>query len=164
MNFLIDTTYINEKCEPVVNDRKTREHIADRLLTAMRGNGIIFATSNMVGMKHRAIALRGIDGVIFNPEITFGDHDVKLPETAVSLPFKMTGNVKRYSRVRLKYEDVDGGLNSMIYSGLTAKSVQQAIDLLEGKDCWELMSKEKIDIVRRKLAKLKRKRINAIRN
>lgn len=69
--------------------------------------------------------------LLINPEIVDKSKEMQISEEAcLSLPWKR-GNVRRYERVIVKFQDLKGRTKKLKYSGFNACIIQHEIDHLE---------------------------------
>lgn len=91
-----------------------------------------------IGCLRRLITVKlgGQFVVMINPEIIShkGKHQLGL-ESCLSRPVTLTSpvRVKRWYKVKVRWTDIDGNLQSKIFKSLEARVVQHEIDHLDGK-------------------------------
>ncbi len=90
-----------------------------------------------VGILKRIIVIDLYDGeskfALINPEIvSVGEEQVEIEEGCLSFPYQF-GKVKRYSKVTVKAQDLDGNNVTLEAEGLLAQALQHEIDHLNGE-------------------------------
>jgi peptide deformylase len=136
---------LREKSLPVTNedlkDNNFKEFLDNLLHTALhseeQGNvpaGGIAAPQ--VGIKKRVFHTLNYDTnkwqLFINPEVTpLGFIKTVTKEGCLSVPNR-EGDVMRYKKVKVKYQDINGEWKTEKYSDLNAVSIQHELDHLDG--------------------------------
>ncbi|MGY4478669.1 peptide deformylase [Bradyrhizobium sp. USDA 3364] len=118
-----------------VFDDALRE-LAQDLLETMRAAPGIGITAPHVGVSLRVVVLEldASEGprIYVNPEIIrTSDEMILHKEGSVSMP-GVTDEVERHARVRIRYQDLDGNMQTEESDGLRAVCHQHEIDQLDG--------------------------------
>lgn len=110
----------------------------DMLHTLSLEKGIGLA-GPQVGEAKRIIVLRVPDDkktnviVMVNPVVVESSGEQRMQEACLSLPLqKVTGHVRRASKVSVEYQDVSGVKQGMNATGLLSQVIQHEIDHLDG--------------------------------
>ncbi len=105
-------------------------------LSLERGIGL---AGPQVGETKRIIVLRVPDGekmsvfAMVNPVVVESSGEQSMQEACLSLPLqKVTGHVRRASKVSVEYQDVTGVKQGMNATGLLSQAIQHEIDHLDG--------------------------------
>jgi peptide deformylase len=95
-------------------------------------NDGLSVAANQIGVNLRVVYLRGMESACFNPKITeWGDESQVLEEMSLSVP-RLIVKIKRVVTLRCRYTDAFGNTHVQVFSGMTARALQQAIDSLDG--------------------------------
>jgi peptide deformylase len=143
-------------------DAETRRLMDDMLDSMYAANGIGLAAPQ-VGVLKRVIVIdisspdeANAPMRLANPEILWRSDDAVVGEEGcLSLPDQYA-DVKRPSRVRVRYLDQDNEIREMEADGLLAKCIQHEIDHLDGVLFVDHISAVKRNIILRKLGKAKK--------
>jgi peptide deformylase len=88
--------------------------------------------------------------IIINPEIIYREGSVVQSEACLSVP-EFSAEVKRFEKIKLKFQDIDGVTQTLSAEGLLAICIQHEMDHLEGKLFIDRLSPLKKEMVRKKL-------------
>jgi peptide deformylase len=143
-------------------DAQTRRLMDDMLDSMYSANGIGLAAPQ-VGVLKRVIVVDisspeepNAPMRLANPEILWRSGDAVVGEEGcLSLPDQYA-DVKRPSRVRVRYLDQDNEIREIEVDGLLAKCIQHEIDHLDGVLFVDHISAVKRNIILRKLGKAKK--------
>lgn len=129
----IGNDILEQKTKKVlVFDKKLRE-IVQKMKEIMIENNGIGISANQIGINSAISLARPKDKfyVFINPEIKpTGEEEFK-EEGCLSIPEKY-GLVKRYNKIRVKYQNLQGKEKSLTTTGLLAHIIQHEIDHLNG--------------------------------
>lgn len=144
--FLDTNLMLRQKCLPVETfDRRVYDIACAMLVTCMDEGGIGLA-ANQVGIPLRIVVVgapwrRTVKGVVayrtpapyvfVNPVVRFRGKRVDSEEGCLSSPGKKF-RVRRYNRVDVSYQDLDGDPQRCTASGLIARVFQHEADHLDG--------------------------------
>jgi peptide deformylase len=84
--------------------------------------------------------------IVINPEIIFKEGSTAIAEGCLSVP-EFTAEVKRYEKLKIRYQNIDGVSKVLSADGLLAIAIQHEMDHLDGKlfiDRLSPLKKEKI--------------------
>jgi len=171
---------LTQKALPVARVEKSFHKLADDMLETMYEAPGIGLAANQVGILQRILVLdtdydyeeleegqtppKGaevINGgvitnrkprIIFNPEIVYTEGTTTFSEGCLSVP-EFNADVKRFEKVKLTYQDIDGLTHTLAADGLLAIAIQHEIDHLEGKLFIDRLSPLKKEMVRKRLKK-----------
>lgn len=138
---------------------------ADMLETMYDAPGIGLA-ANQVGRLERVLVMdceRDPEAprksmVLFNPEITWSsEEESTYEEGCLSIPLQYA-EVVRPAQVKVSYLDEQGQPQEQLFEDLEATCVQHEIDHLNGILFWDHVTLLKRNMLKRKLAKLKKER------
>jgi peptide deformylase len=116
-------------------DGRLRDLTID-LLETLRAAPGIGITAPHIGAVQRVVVLElgpaeGVQTYV-NPEIVWASPEMILHlEGSISMP-GVHGEVERHGRIRISYQDIDGGFHSEESEGLRAVCHQHEIDQLDG--------------------------------
>lgn len=126
--------HLNTVAKPI--EAVTDEHRADakKMLKTLKGKGIGLA-AQQVGLDYRVIVIdfsmfSGPTMAMFNPKIIEASGEDLSPERCLS--FNKEYLLKRSSRIKVEFLDVDNNTVTFIASGLLAYCLQHEIDHLDG--------------------------------
>lgn len=154
------------RAEPVAAVTPELQQLAADMLETMYEAPGIGLAANQIGRLERVIVMdceRDEDAprkdmVLFNPEITWSSEDVSTyDEGCLSLPLQYA-EVDRPASVKVKFLNLKGEEEERLFEDLEATCVQHEIDHLNGVLFWDHISQLKRNMLKRKLAKLKKER------
>ena len=153
---------LRKVAQPVVAfDARLRQLIADMGETMYAAPGIGLAATQ-VDVHERIIVIDISEKkdrlqVFINPEIVWASEETELcEEGCLSVP-GIYDEVRRPSRVRVKFQDVEGRTNVLDCEGMLAVCIQHEMDHLTGKMFVDYLSTLKQDRIKTKLKKRKAK-------
>ncbi|EJW10292.1 Peptide deformylase [Rhodovulum sp. PH10] len=151
---------LREPARPVEAFGDRLKALAADLLDTMRAAPGIGITAPHVGVPLRlvVIALSAADGVRIyaNPVIDWSSPETRAhPEGSVSMP-GVSEEIERPARVRLTWQDLDGGYETGEADGLLAVCLQHEIDQLDGVFWVDRLSRLKRERVIKRFEKLRR--------
>ncbi len=151
---------LRQKCALVENiDGDLVDFSKDMIETmyAAPGSGL---AANQVGVSSRILVVDigvGTDKpnpvTIINPEITASEDQILGEEGCLSIP-EIFAEVKRAKRIEVKGVDLDGKDVRYETEDHVARAFQHEMDHLNGKLFWDMMSKMKRDMLKRKFKKI----------
>jgi peptide deformylase len=115
-------------------------------------------TAPHIGISLRVVVLDLSDGArtYVNPEIVWASPEMIMHrEGSVSMP-GVTDDISRHARVRIRYRDVDGHVESEESDGLRAVCHQHEIDQLNGMFWLQRLSRLKRERLIKRFEKLSR--------
>ena len=132
--------------------------LAQEMIVTMRsGNGLGLAAPQ-VGLARRLAIVAtdtepGHETVLVNPEIVSSEGWEEAEEGCLSFP-GIYVKIGRFTRVRVRYHNLKGGVCEMEAAGLVARAVQHELDHLEGRLLVDRMSAVQRLTHRRRLREL----------
>ncbi|MGY3482809.1 peptide deformylase [Bradyrhizobium sp. USDA 4011] len=122
--------------EPVTMFDDALRELAQDLLETLRAAPGIGITAPHIGVALRVVVLeldaREGPRTYVNPEIIWTSPEMILhKEGSVSMP-GVTDEVERHARVRIRYQDLDGNMQTEESDGLRAVCHQHEVDQLDG--------------------------------
>jgi peptide deformylase len=142
-------------------DARLRQLVADMGHTMYAAPGIGLAATQ-VDVHERLIVIDVSENkdnlqVFINPEIVWSSDETAFGEEGcLSVP-GIYDEVRRPTRVRVKYQDTEGSVNELDCEGMLAVCIQHEMDHLTGKVFVDYLSALKQDRIRTKLKKRKAK-------
>ena len=125
---------LTTKIDPYIfKDPEQSMDVATNLLETLRHWKYPGIAANEVGINSRIICLESDPAyVMFNPMITatYGE-GITLEETDISRR-GIVCKVKRPEAIRVRFQDLNGDVNAMRFTGMTARTIQHLIDTLDG--------------------------------
>ncbi|QIG70619.1 peptide deformylase protein [Rhizobium phage RHph_I1_18] len=107
--------------------------LSNKLVLDVYEGGHFGLAAPQVGIDYRVIAVAGFDSALFNPTIVdVGGLPTALEEISPSFPTTKV-KITRAPHVEIRYLDAHGKFNKKIFTGMTARILQQLIEILEGK-------------------------------
>ncbi|WGS17775.1 MULTISPECIES: peptide deformylase [unclassified Bradyrhizobium] len=146
--------------QPVTTFDDTLRALADDLLETMRAAPGIGITAPHIGVSLRVVVLEldASEGprTYVNPEIIRASPEMILHrEGSVSMP-GVVDEVERHARVRIRYQDLDGNMQTEESDGLRAVCHQHEIDQLDGMFWIKRLSRLKRERLIKRFEKLSR--------
>src|SRR5210317_1874238 len=140
---------------------KDRKELSEAMFFVMEKYHGIGLTYNQVGLPFNMFVLgghpsieNGLKMTCFNPMIiSNGDEDVMMKEGCLTYPFLFL-NIKRPSKVVVKYEDENGDLKEAHLDGMMSRIFQHEYDHILGRNFTERVSKLKFDMATKKAIKI----------
>ena len=150
---------LRKKCSRVDNvDEELVMLTQDMIETMYEFIGIGLA-ANQVGVPSRLIVVdfgfnteKHEPVIILNPEITDSEEEQIGQEGCLSIP-EMFADIKRFQRVEVKGVDLNGKDVRFEAEDFLARAFQHELDHLNGKLFWDMLSRAKRDILKRKFKK-----------
>ncbi len=159
----IDDPAIHKKAEPWPSLEalpvSERAKYAYKLLKTMRENGGIGIAAPQIGDSLRVLVIStNIPIAAFNPRIVDFDAETdRIGEGCLSFP-ELSVRVERSKKIRVRYEDINGNVQSKTLEGLAARVFQHELDHLDGITFFEKAHPLHREKARNQWAKIKRKR------
>lgn len=176
---------LRQKAQPIDRVEKSLHKLADDMLETMYAYPGIGLAANQVGILQRILVLdteykieeipEGQDPpkaqeviengiiinqkpqIIINPKIIQKEGEIVYCEGCLSVP-EYQADVKRWKKIKIEYQDIDGLTKTMSAEDLLAVCIQHEMDHLEGKLFIDRLSSLKRDVVKKKLLKQRRER------
>ena len=167
-----------KKAAPIAHVEKSMHKLADDMLETMYHAPGIGLAANQVGILQKILVLdteydheelpegekppegaEVIAGgiiknrkprIIINPKIIHHEGSTVFTEGCLSVP-EYTAEVKRYEKVKVEYQDIDGLTKTLSADGLLAIAIQHEMDHLDGKLFIDRLSPLKKEMIRKKL-------------
>ena len=130
------------------------EKLSMAMVSYMRDQGGIGLAANQVGYNFKMFVTEGEPAfAVFNPTITFSSpNQVMLDEGCLSFP-NLLLKIKRPASIRVRFQDPYGNWITKQFAGMSARVFQHEYDHLFGVDFTDKVSKLKLDMAKKKLAK-----------
>ena len=151
---------LRKKCGLIQNIDQDLVSLTEDMIETMylaRGVGL---AANQVGLASRLIIVDlGFQEeqhdplIIVNPVITAFEEEVIGQEGCLSIP-EVYADIKRFQKVEVKGVDLDGKEVRLEAENFLARAFQHEMDHLEGKLFWDMLSKVKRDMLKRKFKKI----------
>lgn len=151
---------LRKKCDRVENvDEELVTLTQDMIDTMYQSIGVGLA-ANQVGVPSRLIVVdfgfnteKHKPVTILNPEITASEEEQDGQEGCLSIP-DVFADIKRFKRVEVKGVDLDGKDIRFEVEDFMARAFQHELDHLNGKLFWDMLSRAKRDMLKRKFKKI----------
>ncbi|ADU65287.1 peptide deformylase [Desulfurispirillum indicum] len=146
--------------QPVTQfDSALQQLVSDMFDTMYNANGVGLAAPQ-IGILRRICVLDPASGkeeeaqplVLINPQILSGEGLTTFEEGCLSVP-GYYGEIKRYERIQVQFNDLQGQEQTAILDGFTAIIAQHEMDHLNGKLFIEHLGSSERDLIRRKIRK-----------
>lgn len=151
---------LRKKCGLIQNIDQDLVNLTEDMIETMydaRGVGL---AANQVGLASRLIIVDlGFQEeqhdplIIVNPVITAFEEELIGQEGCLSIP-EVYADIKRFQKVEIKGVDLDGKEVRLEADNFLARAFQHEMDHLEGKLFWDMLSKVKRDMLKRKFKKI----------
>lgn len=138
---------LRQKTEEVTEFNQDLSNLIQEMTTAMREARGIGLAANQIGVS-KAVCIVDVTAglltpkVYVNPKILSGDNPTDFDEGCLSIP-GVTGVTRRYRRVELEYQDLQGNKITEELFDMWAIAIQHEVDHLNGKLYPDKMSKIK---------------------
>ncbi len=150
---------LRKKCDLIQNvDEELVALTEDMIETMYDATGVGLA-ANQVGIPSRLIIVdlgfkeeKHDPLIIINPVITAFEEEQIGQEGCLSIP-EVYADIKRFQQVEVKGVDLNGKDVRLEVEGFLARAFQHEMDHLEGKLFWDMLSKVKRDMLKRKFKK-----------
>lgn len=108
--------------------------VTDLAETMLANNGIGLS-ANQCGLPYRVFVMHGAELIpCFNPRIVdVSDETIYLEEGCLSFP-DLFVKVKRPRKIKVRFADPNGNVQTQVYDGITARVFQHELDHLDGID------------------------------
>ncbi len=155
---------LRRKCNAIENINQGLVDLSEDMIETMFDSQGVGLAANQVGISERLIAVDlGFKSpeekpeqheplIIVNPEITSMEEEQIGQEGCLSIP-EIFADIKRAKRVEVKGVDLDGKDVRLEVEDYMARAFQHEMDHLNGKLFWDMLSKVKRDILKRKFKK-----------
>ncbi len=157
---------LKKRCDPVTEITDEVRRAADDMLQTMYDAPGVGLAGPQVGLMSRIFVMDCVKEedapprpmVLINPEITWTSEDLNVHEEGcLSIP-EQYAEVTRPAEVRVRWLDLNGGVQEEQFGGLWATCAQHEIDHLDGKLFIDYLTPLKRQLITRKMEKLKRER------
>ena len=144
--------------QPVTDFGPALEKLLDEMAEAMREAKGIGIAANQVGEPLRVALVGREDGTFFeivNPQILERSGEVTWEEGCLSVP-DVWEKVKRYEKVKVRYQDKTGQWHEVAADGKLAHVFQHEVDHLDGHVFVDLLSSLKRSLAQERMKKLQK--------
>jgi peptide deformylase len=144
--------------QPVTDFGPALEKLLDEMAEAMREAKGIGIAANQVGEPLRVALVGREDGTfleIVNPQILERSGEVTWEEGCLSVP-DVWEKVKRYEKVKVRYQDKTGQWHEVAADGKLAHVFQHEVDHLDGHVFVDLLSSLKRSLIQERMKKLQK--------
>lgn len=138
------------------------QELYDNLVESMQKHGGIGLSANQCGLMVRAFVMytdwdKKEHEIYFNPRIIWESEETEFyEEGCLTYPYLFL-NIKRPDIVEFTYQTVHGEEKTGKFRGITSRVFQHEYDHMEGKNFTQMVSPLKLDIAKRKAAKMIKK-------
>ncbi len=150
---------LRKKCGVIQNIDQHLVTLSDDMIETMYDSVGLGLAANQVGEPSQLIVVDMGFGtekhdpvVIVNPVITASEEEEIDQEGCLSIP-DVFADIPRFKRVEAKGVDLNGKDVRYEVEGYLARAFQHELDHLDGKLFWDMLSKVKRDILKRKFKK-----------
>lgn len=150
---------LRKKCRVIQNINQDLVTLSDDMIETMYDCVGVGLAANQVGEPSQLIVVDMGFGtehhdpvVIVNPVITASEEEEIDQEGCLSIP-DIFADISRFKRVEAKGVDLNGKDVRYEVEGYLARAFQHEMDHLAGKLFWDMLSKVKRDILKRKFKK-----------
>ena len=139
-----------------------RQEIKDNLIETMEGSAGVGLSANQCGVMERAFVMYSDIKkkkiiACFNPQIiSEGIEMVTMDEGCLTWP-GIWVKIRRPDHIACSFEDENGEFNKVTMMGLECRIFQHEMDHMEGTNFTNRVSKLKMDMAKKRAAKMKRK-------
>jgi peptide deformylase len=143
-----------------VTDFAALPALIEQMDAAMKAADGIGIAANQVGVALRLALVGREDGTWFeivNPQMLSKEEEVVLPEGCLSVPGEWR-DVKRFRKVRVRYQDRTGETHELEAEGRLAHVLQHEIDHLDGTVYVQHLAALSRKLIKERMIKRKKKR------
>jgi len=144
--------------QPVTDFGPALQKLLDEMAEAMKEAKGIGIAANQIGEPLRMALVGREDGTFFeiiNPQILGRSGEVTWEEGCLSVP-DVWEKVKRYEKVKVRYQDKSGQWHEVDADGKLAHVFQHEVDHLDGHVFVELLSNLKRSLIQERMKKLQK--------
>lgn len=150
---------LRKKCGLIQNIDEELVALTEDMIQTMYDAPGVGLAANQVGIPLRLIVVdlgfkeeKHDPLIIVNPVITAFEEEQIGQEGCLSIP-EVYADIKRFQQVEVKGVDLNGKDVRLEVEGFLARAFQHEMDHLEGKLFWDMLSKVKRDMLKRKFKK-----------
>jgi len=141
----------------------TPQELYDNLIESMRHHGGVGLSANQCGQMVRAFVMfTDLDmknhEIFFNPKIIWESEQTEFYEEGCLTYPHLFLNIKRPYAIEFTYQDINGEEQKGKYAGITARVFQHEYDHMEGKNFTERVSNLRLNMAKKKAAKVLKKK------
>lgn len=160
---------LRQICAPVTEFDAALKELTDDMFETMYDDEGIGLAAPQIGIEKRIVVIDipeedGKQGknklVLINPKITAKEGEVASEEGCLSVP-EYRAKIKRYEKITLECQDLNGQKQIYEADGLLAICMQHELDHLDGKLFIDYLSRLKRDRLLTKYRKLKKEQARA---
>ncbi|NLC77406.1 MAG: peptide deformylase [Clostridia bacterium] len=124
---------LRDKAKPVTKFNTSLEKLLVNMADTMYDAEGVGLAAPQIGVSKRVVVIDVGEGLLelVNPQLIEVEGEETAPEGCLSIPGRQ-GNVKRASRVKVRYQDRTGREMTIEGEGLLARALQHEIDHLDG--------------------------------
>lgn len=122
------------------------EELAKNLVETMYSNNGLGLAAIQCGIPLKVFAMRGNehDFVCFNPRVVMPSTEtIRLEEACLSWPGLLL-NIERPQHVRVRFADLNGDVDTHLFTGLTARIFQHEMTHVNSRVFWENMKRYRV--------------------
>jgi peptide deformylase len=158
---------LRTRAQPVTRFNAELGQLIDDLFESMYAAPGIGLAATQVDVHKRVLVIDISDArneplVFINPEILSKEGEAETEEGCLSVP-GIFDEVKRASKIRLRFHDRAGAVSERDYEGMLAVCIQHEMDHLEGRLFVDYLSDLKRQRIRKKLEKERKQRATRAR-
>jgi peptide deformylase len=152
---------LKRKAESVSEITDAHRQLTDAMIETMYAAPGVGLAAPQVGISQRLIVIHVPTGgkeekrnplVLINPRILEKRGEIVAEEGCLSVP-DVSADIKRYSYVKVAYEDVEGKVKEIEGTNLLARILQHEIDHLAGILFVDYLGRIRRDLIKRKFRK-----------
>ena len=153
---------LRTRARPVTHFDAELRRLVDDMFESMYAAPGIGLAATQVDVHKRVLVIDISEGrneplVFINPEILTREGEAQTEEGCLSVP-GIFDEVKRASKIRVRFQDCAGAVFEQDYEGMLAVCIQHEMDHLEGKLFVDYLSDLKRQRIRKKLEKERKQR------
>lgn len=114
--------------------------LSNKLVTEVYERQMFGVAASQFGIDYRVIVVAGIDEAMFNPAIIDrGGKVVEMEEVSNSLPLARL-KISRPEHIEIRFLDSRGTFHKRKFTGMTARILQQLVEIIDGKSLLDHVS------------------------
>lgn len=135
------------------------QQISDEMIAIMQKAGAAGLAANQLGLEHRVFVLNTAPNptVCFNPKIVHYSEKFAVNEEGCLTYPGLFVKIRRPAWIRVRFQNVDGSMQTEMFNGLVARAYQHELDHLDGVNYMSRAKKIHMDQAKRKQKLIDRK-------
>jgi peptide deformylase len=149
----------NKELEPFQFDGKVdTKELTDKMIEMMKSASAMGLAANQLGLEHRVFVLNCEPQLVcFNPKIVHESEEFAVKEEGCLSYPGLWVKIRRPKWIRVRFQDVEGKMQTENLDGMVARAFQHELDHLDGRNFLARAKKIHLDQAKRKMKLIERK-------